>query len=104
MEKHSFNPRKDKTKKMNKVVFPAPPPSKGAPKRRGRPSKWPGLLSTKKRHKIAKAGPYKNEDTAVATASYFNGQMRDRAPADYDRFRFRPRGRFVVCKRRKVRV
>lgn len=94
---------------MKPIVLPPPPPHRAAlrrnterPGRPGRPSKWPRLLRLRKSHKRVKAGPYKNEATAIAAASYFNAQMRERRPKDYRHFRFRGDGTFVVCRHVEV--
>lgn len=84
-----------------------PPPSRSVrafePKPRGRPPVWASLLRKAMAGKKAKQGPYKNEPTATAAASYLNKQMREKAPREFEKgFRFRGRRVYVIVKRLEV--
>jgi hypothetical protein len=69
------------------------------PAKTGRPPKWCGLLRGFLAGESVKQGPYKNEPTAIAAAGWFNSQMRDHAPKEYERgIRFRGKSRFVIIK------
>ena len=66
-------------------------------KRLGRPEKWPALLRLVQSGGAGSFGPYLNQASAVANASYFNAQMRSLLPSDYEEYRFRARGGRIFC-------
>lgn len=63
----------------------------------GRPQVWPALLALAQRGRTGCLGPYRNGPCAVASAGYFNAQMRTMVPREYEAFRFRGRGNYVFC-------
>ena len=63
----------------------------------GRPQVWPALLALAQQRRTGSLGPYRSAASAVASAGYFNAQMRIMLPKEYETFRFRGRGDYVYC-------